>query len=516
MLSRGVSAAALALTATALAALFAAGPAVSQWAYIGPDHKLHYKTDDHGNRIMDFSYAGYHGGGVALPDVPAAVTLAPAAGDNTAQIQAALAEISRRQPDSHGFRGAVLLKPGVFETEGSLAITAGGVVLRGSGSEDNGTIIRLTGKPHRFLDIHGAGTLRLAGERVQITDAYVPSGARSFHVQNATAFHRGDTVIVEKPITGEWIHFMGMDTLVRDGKAQTWLKSGSSIRTDRVVESVAGNQITLDVPLSDSLDGHFLGPSGATLARYSFPERIAEAGVEHLRVAAPFDDVPISGPQYTVLRLDAAIDCWAADVDVRESQNGFTIGNSAKRVTFRNVRVSHSAPHSGSAAPADFSLSGTQILLDRAVVNGEGTWPVVTQATVAGPIVVLNFSGNAHAGVSPHQRWATGLLVDGARLPNTVARTPAVAFSNRKTAGSGHGWDVGWAVAWNVESPFLLVQQPPGVFNWCIGCVGEAQTKDNMPKGTFDSPGVPVTPASLYLEQLRERLGDTALKNIGY
>jgi hypothetical protein len=97
-----------------------------------------------------------------------------------------------------------------------------------------------------------------------------------------------------------------------------------------------------------------------------------------------------------------------------------------------------------------------------------------------------------------------------------VARTPGIAFSNRKTAGSGHGWDVGWAVGWNVVSPVLLVQQPPGAMNWCIGCVGEAQTKDGMPKGTFDSPGTPVTPASLYLEQLRERLGDAALKNIGY
>jgi len=34
--------------------------------------------------------------------------------------------------------------------------------------------------------------------------------------------------------------------------------------------------------------------------------------------------------------------------------------------------------------------------------------------------------------------------------------------------------------------------------------------------GVFDSPDVPVTPASLYLEQLRERVGPRALKDIGY
>jgi hypothetical protein len=503
--------------AFALAALaMAPAPAVSEWVYLGPDHKLHYKTDSRGNRIMDFSSAGYRGGGVALPVLPVAATVAPAAGDMTAQIQAAIDQVAHRQADAHGFRGAVLLQPGAFDLNGTLTIAIGGVVLRGSGSGDDGTTIRLTGSPHRFLEIRGSGVLRPTGERVRITDEYIPSGARSLHVENAGAFHAGDAVFLEKPVTPQWIHFMGMDTLVRDGKAQTWLKSGSVIRTDRVVESVAGKEITLDVPLSDSFDAHFFGSAAATVARYTFPGRIAEAGVENLRVAAPFEDIPITGPQFTVLRMDAVTDAWARDLDVRETQNGFTVGSAAKRVTLERVRVQHTAPHSGAAAPADFSISGTQILLDRAVVNGEGTWPVVTQATVTGPIVVLNFSGNAHAGVSPHQRWATGVLVDGAHLPDTVARTPGIAFSNRKTAGSGHGWDVGWAVGWNVVSPVLLVQQPPGAMNWCIGCVGEAQTKDGMPKGTFDSPGTPVTPASLYLEQLRERLGDAALKNIGY
>lgn len=35
------------------------------------------------------------------------------------------------------------------------------------------------------------------------------------------------------------------------------------------------------------------------------------------------------------------------------------------------------------------------------------------------------------------------------------------------------------------------------------------------PSETHESPGVPVTPASLYLPQLRDRLGAAALKNIG-
>jgi hypothetical protein len=304
-----------------------------------------------------------------------------------------------------------------------------------------------------------------------------------------------------------------MDTLVRDGKQQTWIKSGNTIRTDRVVKSVAGDRVTLDVPLSDALDAKF---TAANLVHYSFPGRITEVGVEGLRIVAPFEDIPISGPQFAALRMDAVEDAWARDIEIQEAQNGVTIGAGAKRLTLANVRIAHSAAHSGAAAPADFALQGTQILLDRCAVTGaEGTWPVVTQAQVTGPLVVLNFNAD-HRGVAPHQRWATGLLVDGARFPGATERAPGIAFSNRNIMGSGHGWDIGWAVAWNVTAPFLLVQQPPGAMNWCIGCVGKTVTLATGPDGIFDSQGKMVEPASLYLEQLRERLGAQAVANIGY
>jgi hypothetical protein len=212
--------------------------------------------------------------------------------------------------------------------------------------------------------------------------------------------------------------------------------------------------------------------------------------------------------------MEAVVDGWARDIAVEETQNGVVIGATAKRITLESVRIVHSQAHSGSAAPADFSIAGTQILLNRCSVMGEGTWPVVTQAQVTGPNVVLDFTAD-HAGVAPHQRWATGLLVDHSQLLGATAKKQGVAFSNRGTAGSGHGWGTGWAVAWNVTSPYFQVLQPPGAKNWCIGCIGEAVPAAGLQNGIFDSPGAAVEPASLYLEQLRERLGDQALAAIG-
>src|SRR5438270_203448 len=189
----------IALTALIGAAL-AAAPA-SRWVYFDDAHHLQYRADERGNRIMDFSYAGYHGGGAAIPTPKAVKTLSPSAGDNTARIQEALDAVSTAVPDAAGLRGAVALEAGTYELAGTLTIQASGVVLRGSGSSSGGTVIRLSGQPHRFLQIRGAGRWEASGKAIAITDGYVPSGAMRFHVSDGAGFRAGDAILINHPVT---------------------------------------------------------------------------------------------------------------------------------------------------------------------------------------------------------------------------------------------------------------------------------------------------------------------------
>ena len=78
-------------------------------------------------------------------------------------------------------------------------------------------------------------------------------------------------------------------------------------------------------------------------------------------------------------------------------------------------------------------------------------------------------------------------------------------------------------MAWNCLAKDYVIQNPPGAANWMIGCLGESTLKPRpfgtgplLAEGIKDSPGKPVTPQSLYLAQLAERLGPQAMKNIGY
>jgi hypothetical protein len=294
------------------------------------------------------------------------------------------------------------------------------------------------------------------------------------------------------------------------------------ITHDRLIKAVNGNRVVFDAPLSDAFDAEMLHPAGTTVTKYGFPGRIDQVGLESLRVVVPAQDKPISEAQFTLLRMGAVSDAWVRDVVSIDTHNSTTFGPTVKRVTVENVHIRHTLPFTAPAAPADFAISGTQILVDRSSVTGDGVWPVVTQAGVTGPNVVLNFRSTT-AGIAPHQRWATGLLVDSSEFTGGSDRRPNIAFSNREHAGSGHGWSVGWAVAWNVKAEVLLVQQPPGAKNWCIGCTGRFTPilwhggqipVPQSPSETHESPGVPVSPPSLYLAQLRDRLGDAALKNV--
>lgn len=500
----------------------AEGVAGSAWVYPGPDGKLVYKTTPQGDRIMDFSHAGYKGGGVPLPDVPVRATVRPPADpaeDCTALIQGAIDRVSAMAPDAEGFRGAVLLEPGEYLCSAPLTISTGGVVLRGSGREPGfrGSTIRMTGGRHTAVVV-GAPRGTEQPEAVfttTITDKYVPAGTYAFSVADASGLAAGDVVELRRPVTEAWVRFMQMDDMTRDGKPQTWIRTGTYIPMTRRIASVDGNRVIVEVPFSDSFDARYLGEQGTEVARLRGSRWISQVGIEYLRIASPEQAVNHTQELYMAVRLSGE-DCWMRDVRVEETMNSVSVGGH--RITLQRVNVIRKAFHSGASKPAEFAPNAGQLLLDRCSVEGDNIWFAGTGAQVCGPIVLLNcdFTGDGH--IEGHQRWSTGMLLDNCRLPGG-----GIDFKNRGSMGSGHGWGMGWAVAWNCVARTYVVQQPPGAYNWAIGCIGESTPAPRpfgsgpmLPVGVFDSPGIPVAPQSLYLAQLLERKGPSALEALGY
>jgi hypothetical protein len=104
-------------------------------------------------------------------------------------------------------------------------------------------------------------------------------------------------------------------------------------------------------------------------------------------------------------------------------------------------------------------------------------------------VLDLKASGTS-TNLAPHQRWATGLLLDNIQSP-----TGGIELQDRGSAGGSQGWAIGFGVVWNSIATNMLIEQPPGSQNWAIGSTG---TVDRGTTGAIDSPGVAVDPKSGY------------------
>jgi hypothetical protein len=253
------------------------------------------------------------GVGVALPNSPVKKTVAPSGGDDSALIQAAIDEVSNL-PLADGVRGAVLLAAGRFHCKSTLKITASGVVLRGSGSGETDTVIEMTGDPHLAFSTTGESKSTPIGGSVAVADAYVLAGTMALNVRDTSGFKAGDRVQILHPVMPEWVQLMGMDTLIRNGKKQTWVLS--DLKTERTIVAIEGKKLRFDVPLADSYDARYLGPKGATVVKIEQTGQISKVGVENLRLVAPARSVSLSDKPFNGLQMSGTEDSWVRNLRI--------------------------------------------------------------------------------------------------------------------------------------------------------------------------------------------------------
>jgi hypothetical protein len=494
--------------------------------YIGARGALEYVPDYKGNRVIDFSSSGYGGGGVRLPDVQARVAVEPGEGDDSARIQAALDEVSRMPQNAEGIRGAVLLKGGHFEAGTTLVINASGVVLRGEGQGEDGTVLHATGATRRdVLVARGAAGRMLLPAQTPIADLFVPSGARSFHVEDASVFRVGDTVIVRRQGNDRWIHYIGMDQIVeRPGGApdETDQWSPFSLDFDRVITRIEGNMVTVDAPLANSIERRW---GGGELIKYDDPDRIEQVGIENLRVDVEFN------PAVTLIRngqsyfadenhavsfavLDNVKNAWIRDVTALHLEHSLSdVRRQAKWVTVQDSSAIDMVSRIDGGRRYNFKLAGQLALVQRCHAE-TARHAFVVDSRVPGPNVFLDCdSVNEFATSEPHHRWSVGGVFDNVKGD--------IAIQDRAWLGSGHGWAGANYVAWNTEGD-LVAQQPPTAQNYAIGHVGRKvnpfvpNSDDRRPRldGYWEKQGQHVAPRSLYLQQLQDRAGFAAVTNI--
>ena len=401
----------------------------------------------------------------------------------------------------------------------------------------------------------------LTDSRQAIVDAHVPVGSNSFEVMSASDIKPGDQIIVHRPSTQGWIHSIGCDKLaarwagIRDIR---WIKEGDTpgfyyqrlgydrqysmlqkqdeswddflkrvplsedgktfdftrqweageydFYFERCITDIEGNRITIDVPIVHSMEH---GYGGGAIYKYETPGRVTEVGIENLRLvsefAAPIPNHPYGDPEqmtraethawHGIHMKSNSENTWVRDV----TGNYFgwsLVSASGKRATIQDcVNLGHASEITGGRR-YPFMIDGQLNLVQRCITY-EGRHEFVTQAKTAGPNVFVDCIGfNSRQNAGPHHRYSVGTLFD-----NVKSEKP-MESRFRGNSGTGHGWAGTQTCFYNCIAPEFFVDAPPGGVSWVIG------------SGKSGEEGTRVRPASLYYQQVQDRLGKAALDRL--
>ena len=506
----------LGMLPTASAILGSTPANYSKLVYPGKSGRLIYVPDEKGNSLPDFSNCGYMGGNVRLPDVQVRTEVHAQPSDARERIQEAIDRVSKLPLARDGFRGAVLLKKGVHKISDTIRITASGIVLRG---ETGTTLVATRRERHSLIEIRGAGLGKIIGTGRRITDEYVPVGARAFHVDSTKNLRAGNNIIVRRVGNAAWIREIGMDRIVPRPTGGTRQWEPFNLDFDRVITRIDGNRVSIDAPIVCAIDEQW---GGGEIFLFDGSERISHVGVETIRGISEFDrnvtaeygnkkERYFSDEQHAgdFININFAQNVWVRNTTALHfGYCAVNIGRS-KWVTVQDSSSGEMISEITGGRRYSFNIDAGQLCLVLRCVAESGRHDFVVGGHVCGPNAFVSCKAtNTFASSEPHHRWSTGGLFDNVRAP--------LAIQDRGYYGSGHGWSGANYVAWNCEGP-LVCQRPPTAQNWAIGHVGEKIKGAFEPRedGYWESFGRHVSPQSLYVQQVKDRLGVTAVKNLG-
>lgn len=485
--------------------LFTQVSSAQQWqsslVKLSKNGSLIYVPDAKGDIIPDFSRVGYHQGNKAIPVVKVVKELSPNGTNDQQRIQTAINEVAKLPIGKDGFRGAILLKKGIYEIPETISINASGIVLRGEGLA---TKLIATGAGQRkLINVNGTGRPKETPQtRTKITDAYVPVGAKTFPVANAGNFKAGDAIIVFRPGTTKWIQDLKMDQIdAREGTVQ-WKAEDYDLHFERKITAVKGNKITIDNPVVMAMETEY---GGGEIYKYTFEGRISEVGIEDLLLESAYQTDTDENHGWDAVSLNRVENAWVSNVTSKYfGYSCVNLGTNSKQVTVKNCNSLSPKSKIEGGRRYSFNNDG-QLNLVRDCTASEGRHDYVTGAKVAGPNVFYNCKAEkAKADIGPHHRWAVGTLYDN------IVTDGDINIQDRGNWGTGHGWAGVTQLLWNCTAAKVTLQNPyVSGNNYAIGVTAtksSGRLKDR-PDGIWEglNSKEKLVPASLYRQQLADR-----------
>ena len=446
---------------------------------------------------MDYSYCGYHRSEQPIPAVKAVTYVTPSGQDDAARIQAAIDWVSQQKSDKQtGFRGAVLLGEGTFTISEPLRIRTSGIVLRGSGRDK--TILRKTGYD-RGAAIYIEGTRDIIiRDTLSISD--VQPGSLTISIANSQKLTAKSRITICRPSTQEWIDYLGCASF-GGGKRMgywAWHPGEIDLRWNRQITAVKGNQVTLNAPITCSIEQRW---GGAKAMVYEDKGKISECGVENLSLESDYDHArPLDEDHcWDGVYVAEAENCWVRMVNFQHfAGSAVVVQKSAQQVTVEDCISQHPVSEIGGFRRRTFLTFGEMTLFQRCY-SEHGINDFAVGHTAAGPNAFVQCESFESFGPSGAiSSWAPGILFDIVNIDGND-----IVFKNWELDKFGAGWSTANSTMWQSTASGLFCYSPDSLNrNYSCGCWGQIQGN-----GEYTEMNEHVKPYSLFASQLEKRLG---------
>lgn len=469
--------------------------------HITENKELVYKPYDNGDRVPDFSYCGYRQSEAPIPWVDAKVYVPLVSGDATAVIQKALDYVASLPKDADGFRGAVQLAPGTYELQGKLLMRADGVVLRGSGCHPaDGTVLRAMGPmKDELIRVFGYNNA-VTGDTLRVARQYVPLNATVIPMESTASLKVGDKVRVVRPSTAEWLSVLGTDKLGNEQEYNfsKWTPGSHDMAWERTVVDVTPASITVNVPLTMSLDPQY---GGGYVLSLTWTGRINNVGVENLCCDSEYDTTNSKDEnhRWQAVTFNHVKDGWVRRVEAHHfAGSAVMLLEGALQVTVEDCKFLHPISEIANHRRYAFHTLG-QLTLFQRCYSEEGYRDFTVGVAVPGPNAFVqchserpySFSGSTGG-------FSNGILMDKVTLSGGILQ-----FGYRDMADQGSGWVAANSMCWQCRTSQTHCVTPPTAHNWAYGMWTQP-----FGNGHYELSHTFVKPESLFYAQLEARTGN--------
>jgi hypothetical protein len=447
---------------------------------------------------LDYSFCGYQCSEQPIPSAKVVAYVQPTGQDDAVLIQQAIDWVGSQKPDKQtGLRGAVLLGEGTFTISEPLRIHTSGVVLRGSGRKQ--TILRKTGYDRGAL-IYIEGTHNILVKDTFAVSDVMPGTLNLSFTTHHPSLQQGQRLAIWRPSTQEWIESLNCQSF-GGGKRMGywgWHPGEIDLFWHRVVKSVNGNQITLDAPITCSIEQRW---GGAKAIVYENKGLISECGIENLSLESDFDHArPLDEDHcWDGIYVAEAENCWVRMVNFHHfAGSAVVIQKTAAQITVEDCQSLQPISEIGGYRRRTFLTFGEKTLFQRCY-SEHGINDFAVGHTAAGPNAFVQCESFESFGPSGAiSSWAPGILFDIVNVDGND-----IVFKNWELEKFGAGWSTANSMLWQSTASGLFCYSPDSLNrNSSHGCWGQIQGS-----GEYSQMNEHVNPYSLFRSQLEKRLG---------